>query len=337
MKYYLFIIFSVFLCSCIQQQENIEIYGETMGTTYSVKIVGLNKGESAKEILKTQINSILQEVNRQMSTYIPESEISVFNKSTADNSQSVSEHFLEVLNLAKQISVESDGAFDVTVGPVVDLWGFGKKEDRENPPSDEEVNIVKSYVGMDKIEISGNTILKKHDKTALDFSAIAKGFGVDVVAGLLEEKGYKNFLVEIGGEVVVKGKKGNDPWRIGVDQPLIEPTVNRNFEAILQISDVAVATSGDYRNYFVSGDSLYTHTIDPVTARPIVNGVASVTVIAPNCTLADAMATAIMVMGEEKGLQWVESKPGIETMIIVRKSDGFKVISSSGFEAFVDK
>ncbi len=330
------IVLSVFILSCNSRQETIEISGETMGTTYSIKIVSAAMGDNKKNNLKIEINSILKEVNRQMSTYIPDSEISVFNKNQAGKPLKVSNHFLNVLKLAVQVNQESLGAFDATVGPVVDLWGFGKKQRREAPPLAEEVKRVKEYVGMNKVEIEANSIHKKHDKTELDFSAIAKGFGVDVVAGFLSGKGYKNYLVEIGGEVVVKGGKGNDAWRIGIDQPKIEQSVERGFEAILQIRDVALATSGDYRNYFVSDDSLYSHTIDPVTCRPIVNGVASVTVIAPNCALADAMATAIMVMGEEKGLDWVESKTGVETMIIVRERDGFRVTSSSGFNRFVD-
>ena len=285
--------------------------------------------------LQNGVDSVLKEINRQMSTYIPESEISIFNSSLAREPLKVSGQFLNVLNLARQVNGESGGAFDVTVGPAVDLWGFGIKERRDEPPSTEDVNRVKEYVGMDKIEISESTIQKDHDKTELDFSAIAKGFGVDEVAGHLSAKGFENYFVEIGGEVMVKGRKGNDTWRIGIDRPLIEQSVKRDFEAILEIKDVAVATSGDYRNYFIAGDSLYSHTIDPVTCRPIINGVASVTVIAPNCALADAMATAIMVMGEEKGLQWVESKPGVETMIIVRETDGFRVTNSSGFRNFV--
>jgi len=335
MKYFMVIVLSFLFFSCSPKTETIEIYGETMGTTYSLKIVGPNKVDNQKNTLKAEIDSVLREINQQMSTYIPESEISLFNKILAGEPQNISNHFLDVLNLANQVYVESDGAFDPTVGPVVDLWGFGKKDRRETPPFEEEINQVLEYVGMNKIETDGSSIQKKHNKTELDFSAIAKGFGVDVVANLLMEKGFENYLVEIGGEVVVKGSKGSDAWRIGVDRPLIEQTVNRSFEAILQISDVAVATSGDYRNYFVSGDSVYSHTIDPVTARPIVNGVASVTVIAPNCALADAMATAIMVMGEEKGLHWVESKPDIETMIILREADDFRVTSSSGFAGFV--
>lgn len=326
----------IFLSACSKPEETA-FYGEAIGTTYSIKIVNGPSKESEEQLHK-EIRDLFKDLNMQMSTYIKDSEISLFNSGPADELMPVSDAFLEVLNLAMQISVESEGAFDVTVGPAVNLWGFGKDGRRDDPPDHDTVNKLKKFVGYQNIKVSGHNISKSHDKTELDFSAIAKGFFVDAAADLLSANGYSRFLVEIGGEVVVKGTNKNDQlWRIGVDRPLIEQTVDRDFEAILAITDQAVATSGDYRNYFISEDSVYSHTIDPVTCRPIINGVASVTVIAPDCALADAMATAIMVMGEKRGLEWVESKPGIETMIILRKSDGFRVISSSGFDNYIVK
>lgn len=332
----MFIVFYFLLLSC-SKAELTELYGEAIGTTYSIKIVNGPQGES-KETLHQEIKTLFNDLNMQMSTYIDSSEISRFNKASANQWMTVSAPFMEVLKLAQQISGESEGAFDATVGPAVDLWGFGKLGRRVSPPDPEIVKQTRDYVGYQKISISGDKISKENDKTELDFSAIAKGFFVDAVAELLQSKGFKNYLVEIGGEVVVRGHnlKGQT-WGIGIDRPLIEQTVDRGFEAILEITDLAVATSGDYRNYFISEDSLYSHTIDPVTCHPIVNGVASATVIADNCALADAMATAIMVMGEKRGLEWVESKPGVETMIILRKQDGFRVISSSGFDHFIRK
>ena len=334
------IVYSLLLLTIIiscSKPEITQYSGETIGTTYSIKIV--NGPQLDKRVaLEIEIRNLFSELSMQMSTYIDSSEISRFNKATAAEPITATAPFLEVLNLAQQISVESGGAFDATVEPAVDLWGFGKLGRRTSPPSHEEVHNIKNYVGYQNISVSGSTVSKKNDKTELDFSAIAKGYYVDAAGNLLAEKGYNNYLVEIGGEVVVKGKNVNDnPWRIGVDRPLIEPTVDRGFEAVLELTDLAVATSGDYRNYFISDDSVFSHTIDPVTCRPIINGVASVTVIAPTCVLADAMATAIMVMGEKKGLEWVESKPGIETMIIVHSGSGFRVTSSSGFDQYIIK
>jgi len=329
----LLILFFLTFCS---PPETTDFYGNTMGTTYSIKIAGADISAEQKVMLQKDIDTLLKDVNMRMSTYIPESEISVFNRSQSTSKMVVSEQFMEVTRLSKQISAESGGAFDVTVGPAVDLWGFGKKDRRENPPSLEEVAQVKEYVGMDKLQINENSISKTNPKTELDFSAVAKGYGVDKVAELIKNRGYENYLVEIGGEVVVKGKNANnEKWRVGIDKPLIEQTVNRNLQAILAITNVAVATSGDYRNYFVSHDSLYSHTLDPKTCRPIINGVASATIVAPNCAMADAMATAIMVMGEEKAIAWIESKPDVEAMVILREEDGFKIIQSSGFSAYL--
>jgi len=337
MKYILGIIQLLIIAAC-SSENAVSFSGETMGTWYNIKIITSDLDEDAKVRLHNEIDELLVHVNNQMSTYIENSEISKFNSSQANVPFKVSDSFLEVLTLANQITAESGGAFDVTVMPAVNLWGFGRDGRREKAPSESEVSRLKQYVGMDKIKIDENTISKSHPETELDFSAIAKGYGVDKVAGFIMQKGYANFMVEIGGEVVVKGVNAHDGmWRIGIDKPDIEPSVERGFQAILSLTDEAIATSGDYRNYFISGDSLYSHTIDPVTCKPILNGVASVTVIAPTCALADAMATAIMVMGESRGLEWVESKADVETMIIVRQNDRFRISASSGFNSYVVK
>lgn len=325
-----------FLIVACGSEKAVTFSGETMGTYYNIKIASVNLDDTEQKSLKNDIDDLLVSINNHMSTYIETSEISRFNLAPANTSFKVSESFLKVLNLASQITAESGGAFDVTVMPVVNLWGFGRMGRREEPPSEGEVKQLKAFVGMDKIVIDSNKIYKTHANTELDFSAIAKGYGVDAVAKFLADRGFHNYMVEIGGEVVVNGlNEKNQTWRIGIDKPDIEPSVERSFQAILELTNEAIATSGDYRNYFISGDSLYSHTIDPVTCRPIHNGVASVTVIAPKCALADAMATAIMVMGETRGLEWVESKAGVETMIIVRQQDRFRVSTSSGFNLFV--
>lgn len=332
----LFLVFLIF--SCAIEPQTIKLHGETMGTTYSIKIFPGKDQSFQNQTLKSEIDELLFKINMQMSTYIPESEISKFNRSGKNVETPVSAAFLEVFNLAWQVNSESNGAFDPTVMPAVNLWGFGNDGRRGSPPSKKEISALIRFIGMDKIVNRENTLSKKNDKTELDFSAIAKGYGVDAIAGLIVSHGYENFMVEVGGEVVTKGKKEDGSlWLIGIERPDFQPTVERQYEAKIALSNAAVATSGDYRNYFISEDSLFSHTINPVTCRPIVNGVASVTVIAANCALADAMATAIMVMGETKGLEWVESKPQIETMIIVRLADRYRITVSSGFDAYLVK
>jgi thiamine biosynthesis lipoprotein len=332
----IFIILSITLLSFCSSPSYIHFQGRTMGTTYQVKIVDQNGRNIDAAVLKDEVDKLLGEVNRQMSAYMPNSEISQFNNSRSNEPLKVSKEFVNVLRLALRIHQESQGAFDVTVAPLVDLWGFGRKGMRETPPTEAEINSIKNRIGAKYIQIVNDSLIaKRNPRIELDLGAIAKGYGVDVVARLLQGKGYKNYLVEIGGEVVVKGLNGKDKWKIGVDLPVFGNLPGKNLDAVLHISDAAIATSGDYRNYFVSEDKTYSHAIDPLTCRPIINGVASVTVIAPSCILADAMATAIMVMGAEPGLKWIESKQNIESLIILRIGGQFREIRSSGFSKYI--
>jgi thiamine biosynthesis lipoprotein len=333
----LILIFILSILSCTEKHP-FQFTGRTMGTSYSIMIADLIVPVSKVQSTKKQVDKVLKEVNRQMSTYDPESEISRFNNQTSMDPMPVSQEFIKVLKTAKLVYKESGGAFDPTVGPLVDLWGFGKDGSRYSPPDSQKVESRKKYVGFDLIEIIDNSaILKRNPNTRLDLSAIAKGYGSDVVAGLLDSLGYDNYMVEIGGEVVVSGRKKAGKWRLGIDRPYFDAVPGKNLEAIIEVTDAGIATSGDYRNYFVSDDKTYSHTIDPVTGRPIINGVASVTVIAPNCMLADAMATAIMVMGKEKGLAWVNSKNDVEAFIIIRTDEGYEEAFSQGFEQFISK
>ncbi len=318
------------LLSC-QTEQNPVFHGSTMGTTYSISLADTTLAPSATERITRLIERRLKEVNASMSTYIPQSEISLFNKSRTLKPYPVSDGFMYVARMARTIYRGSDGAYDVTVAPLVDLWGFGKKGRRFSPPSRSAIDSVMRFVGMNRLIFGENYLQKTIPQLQLDFSSIAKGYGVDEVARLLREEGFKNYLVEIGGEVVVRGRRNGQLWRIGVDRPDTSLMVNHSLQRILALTGRAVATSGDYRNYFVSHDSLYSHTIDPRLGYPIVNHVASATVIAPNCTLADAMATALMVMGPEKGLEWVEGEADIEAMLIMRRGKSYEVLESSGF------
>jgi len=329
----LIILISVFSCS---KPEPFLLQGRTMGTSYSIKISDrLKTGETAADVQK-EIDELLKKINFQMSTYIPESEISRFNKMQSSKPFKVSKDFINVLSLSLDIFKESGGAFDVTIGPLVNLWGFGKNGTRSEPPAAAEIQKMLNTVGTNHLKILDDSMISKAiPSIELDFGAIAKGYGVDAVGGLLLAKDYKNFMVEIGGEVLVKGLKAGQKWKIGIDRPAAGAVPGENLQAVINITDMAAATSGDYRNYFLHEDSLYSHEIDPRSGRPIQNGTASVSVLAPSCIEADAMATAIIVMGAEKGLKWVESKPGIEAMIIVHDGNNFKEIVSSGFKKFL--
>lgn len=332
----LLILFSFLVLAC-QSQENLVFQGKTMGTTYQVKIADAKRIEAEASRLQSMVDQALQEVNRQMSTYRPDSEISQFNRRYSTQPMKVSPSFVQVLRSAVQIYQESRGRFDVTVAPLVDLWGFGKKGSRFSVPDPAQIDSVRANIGTKYIRlINDSTIAKSNPNVELDLSAIAKGYGADVVAELLNQQGYHNYLVEIGGEVVVKGLNHGEKWKIGIDRPHFGALPGQELEGVLLVNDLAIATSGDYRNFFMIDDTVYSHTINPSTGRPIANGMASVTIIAPSCMLADAIATAVMVMGAEDGLRWVESKPDVEALIITRDRDGkFVEKMSNGFDRYL--
>ncbi|RMH60733.1 MAG: FAD:protein FMN transferase [Calditrichaeota bacterium] len=328
----LFLLWMVLACS---ESVRPVFRGQTMGTAYSVILSDTTLSQTDAQNLKSQIDKCLLDVNASMSTYIPESEIARFNRWHKTEPFQVSANFLTVLKQARQIYDETGGAYDVTVAPLVNLWGFGSTGRRNNPPAEKDIRERLKTIGMDKLRINDTFITKQHPALQLDFSSIAKGFGVDRVAGLLREKGYRNFLVEIGGEVVTSGLREGRPWRVGIDKPDTTLGMGHELQMVLQLSNRAVATSGDYRNFFVTHDTLYSHTIDPVSGHPIINHMASATVIAPTCTRADAMATALMVLGVEKGLPWVENQKGIEAMLIIRRpGQPFEIHTTSGFSRY---
>ncbi len=313
--------------------------GSTMGTTYRISIYSVFDGETQAEQLKASVDSALTELNRQMSTYDPQSEISRFNGYHKTEPFPVSEDFANVVRLALMIYKDSGGAFDITVGPLVDLWGFGSKGRRFEKPSPESILRVLQYTGSRHLKVTReNQLIKAEPQLQIDLSAIAKGFGVDVVAGILRKKGFSNFLVEIGGEVFAAGtNKDNKPWRIGIDRPEMGKMPGEDFAEILQISDKAMATSGDYRNYFEVDGKYYSHSIIPRTGYPVKHKLASVTIIAPNCMLADGLATAIMVLGVEKGLHLAETKTDVEALLIERLSKHeFREYFTSGFKKYLD-
>jgi len=337
MRTLLFLAILLFMAAC-QSGDPIQLSGRTMGTIYNISILPADDQKIETHSLQQNIDTLLAEVNQQMSTYVKHSEISQFNHLQSTEPFNVSEPFTKVLRLALQIYRESEGAFDVTVAPLVNLWGFGTKGRRDYLPTDKEVERVLKNIGSNHISVLNDTTIQKFNPNiSLDFGAIAKGYGVDAVSDLLYLKGYRNYLVEIGGEIVVRGTKNGQPWKIGIDRPVAGAQPGADLQYILELTDIAMATSGDYRNYFTVGDSSYSHEINPRTGQSIITGVASVTVLAPSCMLADAMATSIMVMGAETGLTWVESKPEIEALIITHDKNDFKTMSSLNFMRYVKK
>lgn len=277
-----------------------------MGTTYQVKMFGIFQKENLNEI-SIEIEKILKEVNKQMSTYIPDSEISLFNQARKNEKIQISNGFFKVLNHSLKISSLTGGVFDPTIGPLVNLWGFGPNGEKKIPKANQIKQALK-IIGFEKLNFDNQKkiISKKIDDLYLDLSSLAKGYAVDEIYEFLKKKEIKSFMVEIGGELRAIGHKGLDsngkkvPWVIGIETP----GKYGKLQKVLKINDVAVATSGDYRNQFKVGDKTYSHTINIKTGKPIDHKMTSVTVIDPtSCMNADAWATAFMAMGPKRSLQ----------------------------------
>ncbi|MGB5606209.1 MAG: FAD:protein FMN transferase [Gammaproteobacteria bacterium] len=307
----------------------VEITGPTMGTYYSVKIAD-PPGQVQTTTVREIIESALDNVSRGMSTYDKTSELSRFNASRETGWIPASTELLTVLREALHISALSDGAFDVTVAPMVDLWGFGPVDTGDRVPTEEEIRAAAASTGYTRLSIRSTppALRKDHPDTRIDLSSIAKGYAVDVLAEQLEALGISNYLVEIGGELRGKGhNRRGEQWRIGIETP---STGKRMVYTVVAIDDIAVATSGDYRNYFEQDGRRYSHTIDPVTGRPITHKLASVTVVGRSTMQADAMATALMVLGPDKGYALAE-REGLAACFIIRGAHGFTDRQTTAF------
>lgn len=312
------LLFSLLLSGC-QPAEHITILrGPTMGTTFSVKIaVPLN--EAQKQVASAGINEALETTQALMSTYRDDSELSRFNRSAVGAWFDISAETEEVLRLSEQISSLSGGAFDVTVGPLVNLWGFGPEDGPDAVPDAARIAEVQAGIGYQHLDLAPGQI-RKNVSVYVDLSAIAKGYAVDLIERSLQAQGLNSYLIEVGGELKGVGRKPDgQPWRIAIESPV---SAARTVHRVLRLDGMAIATSGDYRNYFEKEGQRFSHTIDPATGRPITHKLASVTVLDPMAARADALATAIMVMGPEAGYALAEEL-GVAVFIIVKDGDGF--------------
>jgi thiamine biosynthesis lipoprotein len=306
---------------CTGRRETV-FAGRTMGTTYSVKLVtGYLQPVSG---LQSQIDKRLDDINQSMSTYRDDSEISRFNRLTAAGEKfRVSPDFMRVMQMAQKVFTITDGAWDGTVKPLVDLWGFGTEGKKTVPPPPAVVRQRLQAVGFDAIQILGDRFLVKRSATVnLDLASIAKGYGVDQIAALLRDSGIENFLVEIGGEVYAAGhRKDGLPWRVGINTPRKEATLDQVYK-VVNLTNGAMATSGDYRNFFEIDKKRYSHVIDPRSGYPVANGVVSASVLSADCTFADGLATALIVMGPDKGIELVNRLEGVDCLIVVMQAGG---------------
>ena len=286
--------------------------GKIFGTLYTVTY-------EHNADLQPQIVAAMQAVDNSLSPFNKQSIITAINN---NDSTEVDSLFSEVFHTAKQIYAESHGAFDPTVAPLVNAWGFGFK--RGTDVCSATIDSLCQLVGFDRIVLDGKQVSKADERIQLDFSAIAKGFGSDCVARVLDSHGIKNYMVEIGGEVVVKGhNKNGNPWGIGITKPVDDSlSVSQELQTVLRLTDCAIATSGNYRNFYYKDGVKYAHTIDPRSGYPVQHSLLSATVIADNCMRADALATAFMVLGADSAMAYCERHPEIKGYFIVAADSG---------------
>jgi FAD:protein FMN transferase len=303
--------------------------GQTMGTFYTVKVTGGAAGKEQAAIQNT-IDSVLNAVNQALNRYDKKSEISAFNRYRGSEAFPVSAGFMEVTLMAERIYRLSNAAFDPTVSRLVRLWGFGDDGSVDLPHPDTLATALK-HVGFDKLQIHEQALQKKDPSLELDYSAIAKGYGVDKLALALHESGYENLLVEIGGEVRVFGNRHGKPWRIGIADPGEQNQEIDEKPATINLRNMACATSGDYQQYYMLEDKRITHLLDPRNGYPISHELTSVTVVASSCMLADAIATAAIVLGKEKGMALIESMPGVEAYFICHDGNALQSAQSSSW------
>jgi thiamine biosynthesis lipoprotein len=301
--------------------------GKTMGTTYHITYF-----DDRQRNFKPQIDSLLMIFNQSLSTYLSDSEVSQFNRGWGYRLELP--FFQVVLLKSKEVVDGSVGAFDPTVMPLVNAWGFGPGKNLE--PDSLEIDSIREFVGFDLIHFNEDSVWKSDVRTQLDFSAIAKGYGVDMVAGLLQQKGLSNYFVEIGGEVVAKGKNIylDKPWQVGI----LDPGSNyeqQYFIAYATLEDKAIATSGNYFNFREVNGVKYSHTINPHTGYPIRHEILSATVVAEDCMTADAWATAFMVMGHEKAIDVVKAHPELGAFFVYSSSDKLGTFMSDGIKSSI--
>ncbi|ASP46801.1 FAD:protein FMN transferase [Cognaticolwellia beringensis] len=310
-------------------REEYLLRGNTMGTTYNIKVVGESLDA---EKLQQGIDAKLVQLNQEMSTYIKDSELSIFNQSASLEPVKASTGLARVVKEAIRLGELSNGALDVTVGPLVNLWGFGPEYRPETVPSEALLTATKARVGLDKLKLENGMLSKRTADLYVDLSTIAKGYGVDLVAEYIEANGINNYLVEIGGEMRLKGfKHTGELWHVAIEKPLSD---ERSVHQIIVPKDNAVATSGDYRIYFEADGQRFSHIIDPKSGKPINHKLVSVTVIHPSSMTADGLSTAMMVMGEEKALAFAEAND-LAVYIIAKTDHGFVEQSTVKFMQYL--
>lgn len=327
MKFLFPVLIGLVLISACQSNENklITIEGEAQGTTWHISYIsedGIN--------LKQAIDSILKDIDLSLSTYVPVSIISRINNNEPDIR--VDPYFIDVFNKSMEVSQRTGGLFDVTVGPLINAWGFGfsKKANIDST----RIDSILQYVDYKMLKLDGNILIKEKKDVKLDFNAIAQGYSVDVLALYLEKRGIKNYLVELGGELIAKGKKNTENWKAGIDHPIQNTSSERKLEAIIELDNRALCTSGNYRKFYEENGKRYAHILDPRTGFPARQNILSASVLADDAMTADAYATAFMVMGLERSKQFLEENKdlNLEVFFIYDENNTWKTFTSESLK-----
>jgi len=320
------------ITACSQPETTVQLAGKTMGTTYHITVIA-NAQLPEANLLQTEIDMALEIVNNQMSTYRPNSELSRFNQLQIRQGTEVSADTLTVVNEAIRLYEVTNGALDITIGPLINLWGFGPDKRPTTSPSLEAIEAAKAKTGLSELTIDGNRLVKDNADLYVDLSSIAKGFGVDKIARLLDKYQVSGYLVEIGGEISVKGHKADgSKWRIAVEKPTED---GQEVQQVIELDTMALATSGDYRIYHEENGERFSHLIDPRSGYPIKHKLASATVLHKSSMTADGYATAMMVLGTEASLALAKEQ-NLAIMLIEKQEQGYQVYYSEAFKPYLD-
>lgn len=325
-----FVLSAIALAACKPGSAVLELTGTTMGTRYSIVAVD-HDGTVDKAQLQAAVDRSLARINMLMSNWDASSEVSVFNASSSTAPVTVSPELAQVVAAAEHVHAQSDGYFDITLGPVIEAWGFGAPAGLSSAPEAHTVANVLTSVGQSKLSVSGTTLQKSDPATQMYLSSIGKGFGVDYVAAAVADLGLQDFMVEIGGDLYVSGKNRDaTSWQIGIESPDL---LSADVFDVAKASNMGLATSGDYRNFFEENGTRFSHILDPKTGRPVTHNTTSVTVLADNAMLADAWATGLLAMGAGKGVELADEL-NLAALFIERDGEGDHITTATrGFTA----
>lgn len=323
------LLFCIQPAAALGPEQQYLISGKTMGTFYNIKFISDN--DVSIDSWRKKIDVCLKDINKKMSMFDPKSELSEFNRHEIQTNIHISHDFFSVLVTAQTLHKITDGAWDGTMKPLVDLWGFGTKKNKDSIPEQSEILTALSNTGFNHITLIPPNTIKKTRPVTLDLGSIAKGYGVDKVADLFLSSGIRNILVEIGGELYASGKNLKaENWTVGISRP-DKNISGQDLYTVLHLKNQAIATSGDYRNFFKKQGQSYSHIIDPKTGFPVKTKTVSASVISKNCTFADGLATALMVMDVQKGLDLVNSLEDTECLIITKEENDLASHTSKNF------